>query len=150
MTFQMISNGGDTEGLFRAGWMESGSALPTGNFSDLQATFDFIASETECSRAMDVLECLRQVSAESITAAMDKTPTFLSFPQVRTPEFGALHGCLTNIQSCNDPWNPHADGVFLRDAPQRLVLEGSVADIPFVVGEPSGISVELWRTLDVV
>ena len=30
---------------------------------------------------------------------------------------------------------PHADGVFLKDGPQRLVLEGSIADIPFVVGE---------------
>ena len=30
---------------------------------------------------------------------------------------------------------PHADGVFLKDGPQRLVLEGSVADITFVVGE---------------
>ena len=30
---------------------------------------------------------------------------------------------------------PHADGVFLRDHPQRLVVEGSVADIPFVLGQ---------------
>lgn len=30
---------------------------------------------------------------------------------------------------------PHADGVFLRDDPQKLVLEGSVADVPFVIGE---------------
>ncbi|KAI1784678.1 carotenoid ester lipase precursor [Ganoderma leucocontextum] len=116
VTFQMISNGGDTEGLFRAGWMESGSALPTGDFSKLQPTFDFIASETGCASAADALECLRGVPAEAITAAMDKTPTFLSF------------------QSLNTPWMPHADGVFLKDNPQKLVLEGSVADIPFVVG----------------
>ena len=30
---------------------------------------------------------------------------------------------------------PHADGVFLQAGPQQLVLQGSVADIPFVVGE---------------
>lgn len=30
---------------------------------------------------------------------------------------------------------PHADGVFLRDDPQKLVLQGSVADVPFVIGE---------------
>ncbi|KAI0793616.1 hypothetical protein C8Q74DRAFT_1365215 [Fomes fomentarius] len=32
------------------------------------------------------------------------------------------------------PWMPHADGVFLRDEPQKVVLEGSIADVPFVVG----------------
>ena len=79
MTFQMITNGGNTEGLFRAGWMESGSALPSGDFAKLQSTFNFIVSETGCASAFDALECLRGVSAEAITAAMDKTPTFLSF-----------------------------------------------------------------------
>ena len=29
---------------------------------------------------------------------------------------------------------PHADGVFLKDNPQKLILEGSVADIPFMIG----------------
>ena len=77
--FQMITNGGDTEGLFRAGWMESGSALPTRDFSKLQPTFDFIVAETGCSAAHGPLACLREVPAEVITAAMDKTPTFLSF-----------------------------------------------------------------------
>ena len=75
----MLTNGGNTEGLFRAGWMESGSALPSGDFSKLQPTFDFIAAETGCASARDALECLREVPAERITAAMDKTPTFLSF-----------------------------------------------------------------------
>ena len=79
VTFQMITNGGDTEGLFRAGWMESGSALPTDDFSKLQPTFDFIAAETGCASAKDKLACLREVPAGVITAAMDKTPTFLSF-----------------------------------------------------------------------
>ena len=79
----MITNGGDTEGLFRAGWMESGSALPTDDFSKMQPTFDFIVAETGCASVNDPLECLREVPAEVITAAMDKTPTFLSF-QVRS------------------------------------------------------------------
>ncbi len=78
----MVSNGGNTEGLFRAGWMESGSALPTGDLSKLQPTFDFIVSEVGCASALDSLECLRGVPADVITAAMDKTATFLSF-QVR-------------------------------------------------------------------
>ncbi|TFK87018.1 carotenoid ester lipase precursor [Polyporus arcularius HHB13444] len=114
--FQMVTNGGNTEGLFRAGWMESGSALPTRDFSKLQPTFDLIVSETGCASARDRLACLRGVPAEAIAAAMDKTPTFLSF------------------QALNTPWMPHADGVFLKDGPQQLVLKESIADIPFVIG----------------
>lgn len=95
VAFQMLTNGGNTEGLFRAGWMESGSALPSGDFSKLQPTFDFIASEAGCASANDVLDCLRQAPADAITAAMNRTPTFLGF-QVR----GALstktcQGCLS-------------------------------------------------------
>lgn len=75
----MLTNGGDTEGLFRAGRMESGSALPSGDITTLQPTFDFIVSETGCSSARDPLACLRVVPTGNITAAMDKTPTFLSF-----------------------------------------------------------------------
>ncbi|PIL29438.1 hypothetical protein GSI_08380 [Ganoderma sinense ZZ0214-1] len=116
VAFQMITNGGNTEGLFRAGWMESGTMLPTGSVLKLQPTFDFIVSETGCASAADALECLRGVPAEAITGAMDQTPTFLSF------------------QAFNTGWMPHADGVFLLDNPEKLVLEGSVASIPFVVG----------------
>ncbi|KAI0628200.1 carotenoid ester lipase precursor [Trametes polyzona] len=116
VTFQMLTNGGNTEGLFRAGWMESGSALPAGDFSKLQPTFDFIASEVGCASARDVLQCLRGVPADAITAAMNQTPTFLGF------------------HALNTPFMPHADGVFLKDDPQKLVLQGSIADIPFVIG----------------
>ncbi|KAI0681819.1 carotenoid ester lipase precursor [Earliella scabrosa] len=114
VAFQMLTNGGNTEGLFRAGWMESGSALPTGDLSKLQGTFDFIASEVGCATAKDALECLREVPMERIVVAQNKTPTF--------------------YQTLNTPWMPHADGVFLRDHPQTLVVEGSVADVPFVLG----------------
>ncbi|KAH9910401.1 carotenoid ester lipase precursor [Epithele typhae] len=106
--FQMVTNGGDTEGLFRAGWMESGSALPTDDFENLQPTFDFIVSETGCAE--------RKIA---ISAAMDKTPTFLSFQ------------LLTGIEHTVDA---ACDGVFLEDGPQKLVLDGSIANIPFVVG----------------
>ena len=78
----MITNGGDTEGLFRAGWMESGSAISAGDITEAQPTFDFIVSETGCSNATDRIQCLREVSAESISVAMDKTPSYLTVIQV--------------------------------------------------------------------
>lgn len=37
-------------------------------------------------------------------------------------------------QSLALSWLPRADGDFLTGPPQELVLEGSVADIPFVTG----------------
>ncbi|EIW58852.1 carotenoid ester lipase [Trametes versicolor FP-101664 SS1] len=116
VAFHMLTNGGNTEGLFRAGWMESGSISPAGNVSKIQPNFDFIASETGCADEIDILECLREVPASVIQAAMDKTATFLSF------------------QALDTPWMPHADGLFLVDNPQRLLLEGKIANIPFVIG----------------
>jgi acetylcholinesterase len=41
-----------------------------------------------------------------------------------------------SYQSLDLVWVPRADGDFLVDNPQRLVQNGSVANIPFVSGEP--------------
>ena len=38
-------------------------------------------------------------------------------------------------QSVNLIWRPRADGTFLEAPLQQLVLQGSVADIPFVTGK---------------
>ncbi|KAI0628199.1 carotenoid ester lipase precursor [Trametes polyzona] len=112
----MLTNGGNTEGLFRAAWMESGSAFPSGDITKVQPTFDFITSQVGCASAYDVLGCLRKVPTAVFKAAMDQTPTVISF------------------EGLNIPYWPHADGVFLEDNPQKLVLQGSVANVPFVAG----------------
>ncbi|KAI0628196.1 carotenoid ester lipase [Trametes polyzona] len=117
VTLQMTANGGDTEGLFRAAWMQSGSTLPTRSIRDLQPTFDFIASQVGCGSSTGVLDCLRGVLAESITAAVDKTQTIFTFA------------------SLSNPWTARFDGVFVKENSQQLVLNGKVADIPFVTGE---------------
>ena len=41
---------------------------------------------------------------------------------------------------------PHTDGVFFDDNVQKLVLEGSIADIPFVVGQCSSCRVRVRET----
>ncbi|KAI0628174.1 Alpha/Beta hydrolase protein [Trametes polyzona] len=116
VTLQMMTNNGDTEGLFRAAWMESGTVLPTRSIRDLQPTFDFISSEVGCASSRGVLKCLRGVAAESLAAAIDKTPTAVTF------------------ESLSNPWTARFDGVFITDNSQRLVLNGTMADIPFVTG----------------
>ncbi|KAI0628178.1 carotenoid ester lipase precursor [Trametes polyzona] len=116
VALQMTANNGDTEGLFRAAWMESGSVLPTRSIRELQPTFDFISSEVGCASAKDVLDCLRGVPAESLIAAIDKTQSDFTY------------------ESLSNPWTARFDGVFVQDNSQRLVLDGKVVDIPFVTG----------------
>ncbi|KAM5545370.1 hypothetical protein V8D89_000983 [Ganoderma adspersum] len=77
VTLHMLYNGGDTGGLFRAAFMESGNAIPTGYVDNdyLQDNYDGIVSDTGCSNSSDTLECLREVPASTLKAAMDKTPS---------------------------------------------------------------------------
>ncbi|EIW58877.1 carotenoid ester lipase precursor [Trametes versicolor FP-101664 SS1] len=113
---QMAANGGDTEGLFRAAWMESGSLYSNGDIEELQPTFDFIASEAGCASAEDPLACLREVPAEVIVNAMDKTSTIFS------------------ADSLNIPYFPHVDGVFIKGNTENLTIDGKIANVPFING----------------
>lgn len=78
----MLTNGGDTEGLFRAGFMESGSPWPAGDILNGQPYYDLIVSSTDCQSAEDTLDCLRGVPLADIQAAVNQIPNYLSF-QVR-------------------------------------------------------------------
>ncbi|CDO68162.1 hypothetical protein BN946_scf184938.g14 [Trametes cinnabarina] len=117
VAYHMVTNGGNDEGLFRAGWMQSGAVQAVGNITKLQTTFDFIASEVGCASASDVIGCLREVPADDLKAAGDKTPTVYTY------------------QGINTPWFPRADGVYLIDDPMQLVLKGQAAAVPFVIGD---------------
>ena len=83
VVLQMQTNGGGTEGLFRAAFIESAGPLPTGYVDNayLQATYDQIVADCGCagSNATDTLACLRTVPAEVLKAAMDRTPSFVSY-----------------------------------------------------------------------
>ncbi|KAM5545368.1 hypothetical protein V8D89_000981 [Ganoderma adspersum] len=118
VALQMLYNGGNTEGLFRSGFMESGTALPSGYVDNdyLQSNYDGIVADTGCSKSNDTLQCLREVPTSVLKAAMDKTPSFLSYQQVNTP------------------WFPRADGVFITEPPERGLLSGHIANIPVVAG----------------
>ncbi|KAH9170119.1 alpha beta-hydrolase [Lactarius sanguifluus] len=117
VSLQMLANGGKTEGLFRAAFMQSGSPTPVGDITNGQKYYDFLVARTNCSGSCDTLACLRAAPYEELKAAMDDTPSILSF------------------QSVALVWQPRADGVFLTDHPQKLVQQGKVARIPFVAGE---------------
>ena len=85
VSHHMLANGGDTQGLFRAGFMESGSPCPVGFIDEpyLQDTYDNIVKDTGCGESYDTLSCLLKVPADILKAAMDKTPAFAISFQVR-------------------------------------------------------------------
>ncbi|KAI1788851.1 carotenoid ester lipase precursor [Ganoderma leucocontextum] len=117
VALHLLTNGGDTEGLFRGAFMQSGSPIPTGDITHGQADYDGLVAATGCSGASDTLQCLREVDFDTLQGAVDNTPNIFSFQSLR----------LT--------WLPRADGVFLTDAPQKLVQQGSIANVPFVTGD---------------
>ena len=75
----MLANDGNTEGLFRAGILSSGSIVSTGDITDLQSTYDFVVDEVGCSGASDAIACLRTVPVDSLLAAANKTPTDVDY-----------------------------------------------------------------------
>ncbi|KAG7088892.1 hypothetical protein E1B28_012837 [Marasmius oreades] len=114
VSLQMLADGGDTKGLFRAAFMQSGSPPPVGDITDGQKYYDALVQGTGCAGSSDTLACLRTVPYKRLKAAINDSPHILSY------------------QSLNLAWLPRADGVFLSDTPQKLVQQGKVAQIPIV------------------
>ncbi|RPD58528.1 carotenoid ester lipase [Lentinus tigrinus ALCF2SS1-7] len=116
--FQMFANNGDTEGLFRAGIMNSGTSTPTKDITEVQGEYDFVVQQVGCSRASDTLACLRTVPAVSLVAAANNSGSINGYP--------ALAG---------SPFLPRGDGVFVSQPPQQLAVNGKAAKIPFIIGD---------------
>jgi hypothetical protein len=100
VALQMLHKGGDTEGLFRAGFMQSGSPIPVGDIANGQVCeltdsycpfircltwlsfavdYDEIVANTGCSSASDTLACLRTVPFAKLKAAVDLTPGIFAY-----------------------------------------------------------------------
>ncbi|KAK0222165.1 carotenoid ester lipase precursor [Armillaria fumosa] len=112
-----IAYDGDTQGLFRAAFMQSGSPIPVGDLEGGQKYYDDIVVQTGCSGSDDTLACLRTVSYETLKAAIDNSPFIFDY------------------QSLKLAWLPRADGVLFSDNPQRLVEQGKIANVPIVSGD---------------
>ncbi|KAG7088712.1 hypothetical protein E1B28_012681 [Marasmius oreades] len=113
---QMVTNGGDTEDLFRAAFLQSGAPISVGDISHGQVYYNQVVSETGCSEAVDTLACLRTVPYQNLSDAINNTPPIFSY------------------QSLHLTWLPRVDGDFITDVPAHLVQQGKVANIPFVSG----------------
>jgi acetylcholinesterase len=78
-SLQMLAYGGTTENLFHAAFMSSGAPIPVGNITGGQKYYDFLVQETGCDTSTQTLACLRQLPIETLKAAVDKSPNFLSY-----------------------------------------------------------------------
>ncbi|KAH9035785.1 carotenoid ester lipase precursor [Lactarius pseudohatsudake] len=117
VSLQMLADGGNTGGLFRAAFMQSGSPTAIGDITHGQRYYDDLVEGTGCSGSSDTLACLRAAPYQKLKAAMDSTPSLFAY------------------QSLALAWQPRVDGKFLADVPQKLVQQGKVARIPVVTGD---------------
>ena len=76
---QMLANDGNTGGLFRAAFMQSGSPLPVGDITHGQKYYDTLVSQTGCSSVTDTLACLRTVPYPKLKVAIDRSPGIFSY-----------------------------------------------------------------------
>ena len=75
----LVANGGNSEGLFHAAFMESGFPMPVGDTRQGQRWYDLLVQQSGCAGASDTLSCIRDtVPDEVINAVQDKTPFFFS------------------------------------------------------------------------
>ena len=115
--------------------MSSGSAVPTGDITELQGVYDFVVDYVGCSGADDTLACLRTVSPDKLAAAANNmSPPGTSyvvshcFPETVRLTTHAL------FQDLAMPTMPRADGLFLQDRPLQLLHRGKIADVPLIIG----------------
>lgn len=113
----LVLNDGDTEGLFSGAIMASGAIMKLKDYHHGQGVFDSIAEEAGCGSASDKVDCLRKVDYQKLYNAVQKQPTFLSY------------------ESTKVPWYPRPDGKYLVDSPHRLLREGKVAKVPYIVSD---------------
>ncbi|KAF8167291.1 alpha beta-hydrolase [Crassisporium funariophilum] len=116
VSLQMLAYGGNNEGLFRAGFMMSGSPISVGNITSGQDHYNALVTDTGCAGKADTLACLRALPLPILKASVDKSPNLFSY------------------QSLVLVWHPRVDGVILTDDPEKLVTAGKAANIPFVSG----------------
>lgn len=79
VALHMLTNGGDTEGLFRGAFMESGSPIPVGDITGGQPYYDDLVERTGCSGSSDTLECLRGVEYQTLLDAVNQSPSIFSY-----------------------------------------------------------------------
>jgi carboxylesterase type B len=118
--------------LFRAGIMNSGSAIPADpvDCPRCQVVYDTVVQNAGCASASDTLECLRSADYDVFLNATNSVPGILSYTSV------ALS------------YLPRPDGTALTDSPDQLAKDGKYAAVPMIIGdqEDEGTLFSLFQT----
>lgn len=79
VSLQLVANGGDAEGLFRAAIMQSGAPLPIGDLKLGQKHYDDLVLRTSCIFTGGTLDCLRSTPYETLKAAVEASIGILDY-----------------------------------------------------------------------
>ncbi|EDR10695.1 uncharacterized protein LACBIDRAFT_315360 [Laccaria bicolor S238N-H82] len=115
--YQIVTNNGDTQGLFRGAFMESGSPAALNDITVNQRYFDQLVVDAGCQGSADPIACLRTVPFDKLGDAINQSPNLFSY------------------QSLALVWGPSKDGLFFKRDPQDSLLKGLYAKVPFVTGD---------------
>ncbi|KAF7362887.1 Carboxylic ester hydrolase [Mycena venus] len=103
--------------LFHGAFLLSGSPLTTTSVAEAQPDYDGLVAATNCTGALDTLDCLRRVPFDAFKAAVDQTPNALSY------------------SSLNLVWRPRVDGDVVVQDPLISVSKGLYAKVPIMTGD---------------
>lgn len=111
MALQIMAYGGDTQGLFRAGIMASGTSFGFGqqNLAFMQTVYDNITNTTGCTYADDSLQCLKE----------------LPFAVINETAYGQNEG---------QNFGPIIDGDFFRSYPIVAFNTGRIPPVNIITG----------------
>ena len=97
---QIVTNRGDSEGLFRGAIIQSGSPQTATDTSNGQQHYDKLVNDMGCFGAGDTLDCLRNVPYEKLKQGVeDLSPGMFTYSVGHTlsPAITLADGCTTGI-----------------------------------------------------
>ncbi|KAF1983101.1 carboxylesterase family protein-like protein [Aulographum hederae CBS 113979] len=113
--FHLTAYNGRDDDLFRGAIMESGNPVPYFTLNGTQAyqpLYDNVTASTNCSDAIDTLQCLRTVPYAVLNAAFNRTGYTTGF-------------------------HPVVDGDFIQKYPSIGLAEGAFVQVPIISGTNS-------------
>ncbi|KAF8987707.1 carotenoid ester lipase precursor [Cyathus striatus] len=117
IAMHLVNNNGNTEGLFRAAVMQSGTLAPLYDITEKQPVYDQLVSNTGCGGSQDTFACLRDSPIDTLMAAVNKTPS------------------ITTYSSLQIAYEPTIDGGFISRSPTTSISNGLYAKIPIISGD---------------
>lgn len=82
----LVANGGNTEGLFHAAFLQSGSIAPVGDVTNGQRWYDSLVRQSGCAGTNDTLTCIRETLPLEVIDAIQATDPSVFDTEVSTSQ----------------------------------------------------------------